>query len=83
MTRSHIQSILITLSPYNCFILFVYHLNDKSMPDETQGTASTIHNSSEQLRLFAFEAEVNENYEMAAVYYEEVAKYLSDDCCYL
>lgn len=44
---------------------------NQSMPDETQGTASTIHNSSEQLRLFAFEAEVNENYEMAAVYYEE------------
>lgn len=47
-----------------------------------QGTASTIHTSSEQLRLFAFEAEVNENFEMAAVYYEEVAKYLSDDYCY-
>ncbi|XP_051030446.1 cilia- and flagella-associated protein 70 isoform X2 [Phodopus roborovskii] len=44
---------------------------NQSMPDDTQGTASTIHTSSEQLRLFAFEAEVNENYEMAAVYYEE------------
>lgn len=42
------------------------------MPDDMQGTASTIHTSSEQLRLFAFEAEVNENFEMAAVYYEEV-----------
>ncbi|XP_049989611.1 cilia- and flagella-associated protein 70-like [Alexandromys fortis] len=41
------------------------------MPDDMQGTASTIHTSSEQLRLFAFEAEVNENFEMAAVYYEE------------
>lgn len=52
------------------------------MPDDMQGTASTIHTSSEQLRLFAFEAEVNENFEMAAVYYEEVAKYFSGDYCY-
>nr|XP_048282357.1 cilia- and flagella-associated protein 70 isoform X2 [Myodes glareolus] len=44
---------------------------NQSMPDGMQGTASTIHTSSEQLRLFAFEAEVNENFEMAAVYYEE------------
>ncbi|XP_049982984.1 cilia- and flagella-associated protein 70 isoform X3 [Alexandromys fortis] len=44
---------------------------NQSMPDDMQGTASTIHTSSEQLRLFAFEAEVNENFEMAAVYYEE------------
>ncbi|XP_038166003.1 cilia- and flagella-associated protein 70 [Arvicola amphibius] len=44
---------------------------NQSMPDAMQGTASTIHTSSEQLRLFAFEAEVNENFEMAAVYYEE------------
>ncbi|CAO2590569.1 Cilia- and flagella-associated protein 70 [Lemmus lemmus] len=41
------------------------------MPDDMQGSASMIHTSSEQLRLFAFEAEVNENFEMAAVYYEE------------
>ncbi|XP_049710836.1 cilia- and flagella-associated protein 70 isoform X2 [Elephas maximus indicus] len=41
------------------------------MPDDIQGAISTIHTSSEQLRLFAFEAEVNENFEMAAVYYEE------------
>lgn len=41
------------------------------MPDDVQGTPSTIYTSSEQLRLFAFEAEVNENYEMATVYYEE------------
>nr|XP_048282361.1 cilia- and flagella-associated protein 70 isoform X6 [Myodes glareolus] len=45
---------------------------NQSMPDGMQGTASTIHTSSEQLRLFAFEAEVNENFEMAAVYYEEI-----------
>ncbi|KAM6184846.1 cilia- and flagella-associated protein 70 [Rhynchocyon petersi] len=41
------------------------------MPDDIQGPVSTIYTSSEQLRLFAFEAEVNENFEMAAVYYEE------------
>ncbi|XP_052589458.1 cilia- and flagella-associated protein 70 isoform X1 [Peromyscus californicus insignis] len=44
---------------------------NQSMPDDTQGTPATIHINSEQLRLFAFEAEVNENFEMAAVYYEE------------
>ncbi|OBS76095.1 hypothetical protein A6R68_17458, partial [Neotoma lepida] len=44
---------------------------NQSMPDDIQGAASTIHNNSEQLRLFAFEEEVNENFEMAAVYYEE------------
>ncbi|XP_054584714.1 cilia- and flagella-associated protein 70 isoform X2 [Eptesicus fuscus] len=41
------------------------------MPDDIQGAVPTIHKSSEQLRLFAFEAEVNEDFEMAAVYYEE------------
>ncbi|KAM9196977.1 cilia- and flagella-associated protein 70 [Dugong dugon] len=41
------------------------------MPDDIQGAVPTIYTSSEQLRLFAFEAEVNENFEMAAVYYEE------------
>ncbi|XP_005671155.1 cilia- and flagella-associated protein 70 isoform X2 [Sus scrofa] len=44
---------------------------NQTMPDDVQGTASTIPTSSEQLRLFAFEAEVNENFEMAAAYYEE------------
>ncbi|XP_043782664.1 cilia- and flagella-associated protein 70 isoform X4 [Cervus elaphus] len=44
---------------------------NQSMPDDVQGTPPTIYTSSEQLRLFAFEAEVNENYEMATVYYEE------------
>uniref|UniRef100_A0A8C6QWV7 Cilia and flagella associated protein 70 n=1 Tax=Nannospalax galili TaxID=1026970 RepID=A0A8C6QWV7_NANGA len=44
---------------------------NQTMPDDLQGTASTIHTSTEQLQLFAFEAEVNENFEMAAVYYEE------------
>ncbi|XP_064450877.1 cilia- and flagella-associated protein 70 isoform X4 [Mirounga angustirostris] len=44
---------------------------NQTMPDDTQGAVSTIYTSSEQLRLFAFEAEVNENFEMAAVYYEE------------
>ncbi|XP_019601567.2 cilia- and flagella-associated protein 70 isoform X1 [Rhinolophus sinicus] len=43
----------------------------QTMPDDVQGAASTIHTSSEQLRFFAFEAEVNENFDMAAVYYEE------------
>ncbi|XP_075390448.1 cilia- and flagella-associated protein 70 [Tenrec ecaudatus] len=41
------------------------------MPDDRQGASPTIHTSSAQLRLFAFEAEVNENFEMATVYYEE------------
>ncbi|XP_004701470.1 cilia- and flagella-associated protein 70 [Echinops telfairi] len=41
------------------------------MPDDSQGASPTIHTTSAQLRLFAFEAEVNENFEMAAVYYEE------------
>ncbi|XP_059757116.1 cilia- and flagella-associated protein 70 isoform X7 [Balaenoptera ricei] len=44
---------------------------NQAMPDDVQGTPSAIYTSSEQLRLFAFEAEVNENYEMATVYYEE------------
>ncbi|XP_032325753.1 cilia- and flagella-associated protein 70 [Camelus ferus] len=44
---------------------------NQTMPDDVQGTTSTIYISSEQLRLFAFEAEVNENFEMATVYYEE------------
>ncbi|XP_041606784.1 cilia- and flagella-associated protein 70 isoform X3 [Vulpes lagopus] len=44
---------------------------NQTMPGDIQGTVPTIYTSSEQLRLFAFEAEVNENFEMAAVYYEE------------
>nr|XP_027787159.1 cilia- and flagella-associated protein 70 isoform X4 [Marmota flaviventris] len=44
---------------------------NEAMPDDVQSTVSAIHTSSEQLRLFAFEAEVNENFEMAAVYYKE------------
>ncbi|XP_069315985.1 cilia- and flagella-associated protein 70 isoform X2 [Eulemur rufifrons] len=44
---------------------------NQTMPGDIQDTISTIYTSNEQLRLFAFEAEVNENFEMAAVYYEE------------
>ncbi|XP_017710004.1 PREDICTED: cilia- and flagella-associated protein 70 [Rhinopithecus bieti] len=44
---------------------------NQTMPDDVQGTIATIFTSSEQLRLFAFEAEVNENFEMAAAYYKE------------
>uniref|UniRef100_F7GPR2 Cilia and flagella associated protein 70 n=1 Tax=Callithrix jacchus TaxID=9483 RepID=F7GPR2_CALJA len=44
---------------------------NQTMPDNAQGTTATIYTSSEQLRLFAFEAEVNENFEMAAAYYKE------------
>ncbi|XP_030190232.1 cilia- and flagella-associated protein 70 isoform X4 [Lynx canadensis] len=44
---------------------------NQTMPDDVQHALSTIYTSNEQLRLFAFEAEVNENFEMAAVYYEE------------
>nr|KAF6455346.1 cilia and flagella associated protein 70 [Rousettus aegyptiacus] len=50
---------------------FAFKEQLKTMPDDVQGAVSTIYTSSEQLRLFAFEAEVNENFEMAAVYYEE------------
>ncbi|ELK32416.1 Tetratricopeptide repeat protein 18 [Myotis davidii] len=48
-----------------------YNPEGQTMPDDIQGAVPTIHKSSEQLRLFAFEAEVNENFEMAAMYYEE------------
>ncbi|XP_013372198.1 PREDICTED: cilia- and flagella-associated protein 70 isoform X1 [Chinchilla lanigera] len=41
------------------------------MLDDVQGSVATIPSSSEQLRLFAFEAEVSENFDVAAVYYEE------------
>uniref|UniRef100_A0A2K6TDW2 Cilia- and flagella-associated protein 70 n=1 Tax=Saimiri boliviensis boliviensis TaxID=39432 RepID=A0A2K6TDW2_SAIBB len=44
---------------------------NQTMPEDAQGTIATIYTSSEQLRLFAFEAEVNENFEMAAAYYKE------------
>ncbi|KAM6182870.1 cilia- and flagella-associated protein 70 isoform 2-T2 [Erethizon dorsatum] len=44
---------------------------NQTMPDDVQGPAATIPTSSDQLRLFAFEAEVNENFDVAAVYYEE------------
>ncbi|XP_048194975.1 cilia- and flagella-associated protein 70 isoform X1 [Perognathus longimembris pacificus] len=44
---------------------------NQAMPDDIQGPIPTIQSTSEQLRLFAFEAEVNENYGMASVYYEE------------
>lgn len=60
-----------------------YHLDvDKTMPDDVQGAVPAIRTTSEQLRLFAFEAEVNENFGMAAVYYEEVIKHLPGGCCY-
>ncbi|KAM4852021.1 cilia- and flagella-associated protein 70 isoform 1-T1 [Thomomys bottae] len=44
---------------------------NQTMPDDIQGPIPTIQSTSEQLRLFAYEAEVNENYGMASVYYEE------------
>ncbi|XP_076787316.1 cilia- and flagella-associated protein 70 isoform X2 [Arvicanthis niloticus] len=44
---------------------------NQAIPDDVPSSTSTIQTSSNQLRLFAFEAEVNENFEMAAVYYEE------------
>uniref|UniRef100_A0A8D2HKA7 Cilia and flagella associated protein 70 n=1 Tax=Urocitellus parryii TaxID=9999 RepID=A0A8D2HKA7_UROPR len=50
---------------------FAFKEQLKAMPDDVQSAVSAIHTSSEQLRLFAFEAEVNENFEMAAVYYKE------------
>ncbi|XP_038949370.1 cilia- and flagella-associated protein 70 isoform X11 [Rattus norvegicus] len=44
---------------------------NQAMPEDAPSSTSTIQTSSEQLRLFAFEAEVDEKFEMAAVYYEE------------
>ncbi|XP_031217130.1 cilia- and flagella-associated protein 70 isoform X2 [Mastomys coucha] len=44
---------------------------NQAIPDDVPSTSSTIQTSIDQLRLFAFEAEVNENFEMAAMYYEE------------
>ncbi|XP_064230362.1 cilia- and flagella-associated protein 70 isoform X2 [Aotus nancymaae] len=44
---------------------------NQTKPDDAQGTIATVYTSSEQLQLFAFEAEVNENFEMAAAYYKE------------
>ncbi|XP_042546128.1 cilia- and flagella-associated protein 70 isoform X4 [Dipodomys spectabilis] len=44
---------------------------NQAMPDDIQGPVPVIQSTSGQLRLFAYEAEVNENYGMAAVYYEE------------
>uniref|UniRef100_A0A0P6JFB0 Tetratricopeptide repeat protein 18 n=1 Tax=Heterocephalus glaber TaxID=10181 RepID=A0A0P6JFB0_HETGA len=44
---------------------------NQTMPDEVQGSTAAIATSSEQLRLFAFEAEVNEDFDVAAAHYEE------------
>ncbi|XP_066204932.1 cilia- and flagella-associated protein 70 isoform X5 [Saccopteryx leptura] len=44
---------------------------NQTMPDDVQRAVPTVYTSSEQLRLFAFEAEVNEDFETATVYYEE------------
>ncbi|XP_042546129.1 cilia- and flagella-associated protein 70 isoform X5 [Dipodomys spectabilis] len=50
---------------------FAFKEQLKAMPDDIQGPVPVIQSTSGQLRLFAYEAEVNENYGMAAVYYEE------------
>ncbi|KAG8507963.1 Cilia- and flagella-associated protein 70, partial [Galemys pyrenaicus] len=44
---------------------------NQTMPDDIQGAVSTIYTMNEQLRLFAFEAEVNEDFEMARMFHEE------------
>ncbi|XP_074152935.1 cilia- and flagella-associated protein 70 isoform X1 [Sminthopsis crassicaudata] len=45
---------------------------NQSMPEEAQSsTAVTTPTSSDQLRLFAYEAQVNEDFPLATVYYEE------------
>ncbi|XP_055969429.1 cilia- and flagella-associated protein 70 [Sorex fumeus] len=44
---------------------------NQAMLDDIQGSVPTIEPSIDQLRLFAFEAEVSENYEAARLYYEE------------
>ncbi|XP_021037760.1 cilia- and flagella-associated protein 70 [Mus caroli] len=44
---------------------------NQAVPDDVPSSTSTIQTSNEQLRLFAFEAEVNEKFEIAAMYYEE------------
>ncbi|XP_021059506.1 cilia- and flagella-associated protein 70 isoform X4 [Mus pahari] len=50
---------------------FAFKEQLKAIPDDVPSSTSTIQTSSEQLRLFAFEAEVNEKFEIAAMYYEE------------
>uniref|UniRef100_A0A8C6GRU3 Cilia and flagella associated protein 70 n=1 Tax=Mus spicilegus TaxID=10103 RepID=A0A8C6GRU3_MUSSI len=50
---------------------FAFKEQLKAVPDDVPSSTSTIQTSSEQLRLFAFEAEVNEKFEIAAMYYEE------------
>ncbi|XP_037351838.1 cilia- and flagella-associated protein 70 isoform X2 [Talpa occidentalis] len=44
---------------------------NQTMPDDIQGAVSTIYTMNERLRLFAFEAEVNEDFKMAKVFHEE------------
>ncbi|XP_044518746.1 cilia- and flagella-associated protein 70 [Gracilinanus agilis] len=56
------------------YIFLVDQMNvtlNQSMPDESLSTALTAATTSEQLRLFAYEAQVNEDFALATVYYEE------------
>uniref|UniRef100_A0A5F8GC58 Cilia and flagella associated protein 70 n=1 Tax=Monodelphis domestica TaxID=13616 RepID=A0A5F8GC58_MONDO len=56
------------------YIYLVDQMNvtlNQSMPDENLSTALTAATTSEQLRLFAYEAQVNEDFALATVYYEE------------
>ncbi|XP_049645218.1 cilia- and flagella-associated protein 70 [Suncus etruscus] len=60
------------ISELYVFLVDQMHLAlNQTMPDDIQGTVPTIHTSIDQLRLFAFEAQVNENYEVARMYHEE------------
>ncbi|XP_004680831.1 PREDICTED: cilia- and flagella-associated protein 70 [Condylura cristata] len=44
---------------------------NQTMPDDIQGAVSPSYTMNEQLQLFAFEAEVNEDFEMARMFHEE------------
>nr|XP_020861833.1 cilia- and flagella-associated protein 70 isoform X2 [Phascolarctos cinereus] len=60
------------ISELYIFLVDQMHVTlNQSKPDETQTTAVATSTTSEQLRLFAYEAQVNEDFPLATVYYEE------------
>ncbi|XP_072484299.1 cilia- and flagella-associated protein 70 isoform X1 [Notamacropus eugenii] len=60
------------ISELYVFLVDQMHVTlNQSMPDETQTVAAVTSTTSEQLRLFAYEAQVNEDFPLATVYYEE------------
>ncbi|XP_068924320.1 cilia- and flagella-associated protein 70 [Petaurus breviceps papuanus] len=60
------------ISELYVFLVDQMHVTlNQSMPDERQTAAMITSTTSEQLRLFAYEAQVNEDFPLATVYYEE------------